>query len=166
MNSGKKCNPRIVFYGTPDFGAFILNELIINNYSIIGCVTQPDKPQGRKGVILPCPVKKIALAKKIPILQPVSLSNNKFLEQLKDLKPDLAVVAAYGQIIPQAVLDIPEMGNINVHGSLLPKLRGASPIAFAILNGLAETGVTIMLMNNKMDEGPILSQARVPIDQA
>ncbi|MFH1597732.1 MAG: methionyl-tRNA formyltransferase [Patescibacteria group bacterium] len=163
MNSSPKCNPKIIFYGTPDFGAFIFDSLIKAGFDIVACITQADKPQGRKKEVITCPVKRIAQDNGILVLQPTSLNDTNLINKIIELKPDLAVVASYGKIIPQKLLNIPAKGNLNVHGSLLPKLRGASPIATAILHGLKETGVTIMLMNAQMDEGPILSQKNIII---
>jgi len=149
--------------GTPEFSVPILNALI-ENYNIIAVVTQPDKKVGRKQILTPSPIKKIALANKFEILQPEKIKNNtEFIRHLKELNPDLIVVAAYGLILPKEILDIPKYGVINVHASLLPKYRGASPIQSVILNGDKETGVTIMQVNEKMDEGDILTQAKVEI---
>lgn len=162
MNSGKKCDPKMVFFGTPQFGAYILESLIKVDFNFIGVVCQPDKPQGRSKQTMPCPVKKVALKYNISLLQPARIKNNdQLIDELIKLEPDLFIVASYGQIIPQSILDIPNMGSLNVHPSLLPKLRGASPLPSAILEGLNETGVTIMLMNANMDQGPILTQEKI-----
>ncbi len=149
--------------GTPDFSVPILDVLIMN-YNIIAVVTQPDKKVGRKQILTQSPVKKFALANKIEVLQPEKIKgNNEFICRIKDLNPDLIIVAAYGLILPKEILDIPKFGTINIHASLLPKYRGASPIQAAILNGDKETGVTIMLVNEKMDEGPMLAQKTITI---
>jgi methionyl-tRNA formyltransferase len=155
---------KVIFLGTPEFSVPILNSLI-ENYNVVAVVTQPDKKVGRKQEIVPAPIKKVALANEIEILQPESVTgNSEFIRSVTELKPDLIVVAAYGFILPQEILDIPKFGVINVHASLLPKLRGASPIQSAIMNGDDKTGVTIMLVNQKMDEGDILSQAESEIN--
>lgn len=156
-------NIKVIFMGTPKFSVPILNSLI-ENYNVVSVVTQPDKKAGRKQKIKQSPIKLLALANKIEVLQPIGVKGNaEFIRRLTELKPDLIVVAAYGFILPQELLEIPKYGVINVHGSLLPKYRGASPIQAAILNGDKKTGITIMLINNKMDEGDILSQAETEI---
>jgi len=149
--------------GTPDFSVPILSALV-ENYKVIAIVTQPDKKVGRKQTLTPSPIKEIALANKIEVLQPEKiLGNVEFIRRINDINPDLIVIAAYGLILPKEILDIPKYGVINVHASLLPKYRGASPIQAAILNGDKETGVTIMLVNEKMDEGDILTQKTITI---
>lgn len=154
---------RVVFMGTPDFAASFLQALIQNEYHVISVFTQPDKPQGRDQETVFSPVKTIAVANKIPVEQPLKITETE-IEKLKEMKPDLIIVAAYGRILPKAFLDVPGFGCINVHPSLLPKYRGASPIQNAILNGETETGISIMLMDAGMDTGPILSQKSHPID--
>lgn len=154
---------RVVFMGTPEFAMPTLQRLI-DQHQVVGVFTQPDRAAGRGRQVIPSPVKRLALAHNLPVLQPRSLRREpKAIEHLRTLAPDVIVVAAYGLILPQAVLDIPAHGALNVHASLLPKYRGASPIAGAILGGETETGVTIMLMDAGMDTGPILAQAREPI---
>jgi methionyl-tRNA formyltransferase len=154
---------KIIFMGTPDFSVPILSALV-ENYKVIAIVTQPDKKVGRKQTLTPSPIKEIALANKIEVLQPEKiLGNVEFIRRINDINPDLIVIAAYGLILPKEILDIPKYGVINVHASLLPKYRGASPIQAAILNGDKETGVTIMLVNEKMDEGDILTQKTITI---
>lgn len=149
--------------GTPDFGVPVL-DAIINNYKLLAVVTQPDKSVGRNQIITPSPIKKFALAKEYQVLQPISLKGNiEFIQQIKDLKPDLIIVVAYGFLLPQEILDIPKYGVINIHASLLPKYRGASPIQSAILNGDKETGVSIMLIDAQMDHGPLLGQRTIKI---
>ena len=149
--------------GTPEFSGPILNSLL-ERYNVIAVVTQPDKKVGRKQVLTHSPVKKIALANKIEVSQPEKIKGNaEFIKHIKEINPDLIVVAAYGFILPKKILEIPKFGLINVHASLLPKYRGASPIQTAILNGEKETGVTIMLVNEKMDEGDILAQKTITI---
>lgn len=152
MNS----SPPIVFFGTPQFAVTILEQLIASPFAPSLVVTAPDKPVGRKQKLTPPPVKVLAEQHGIPVLQPDKL-DEEFITTLKTTNYNLFIVAAYGKIIPQAILDIPEHGSINVHPSLLPKLRGASPIQGVILEGLTETGVTIMLMDEKMDHGPTLA---------
>jgi methionyl-tRNA formyltransferase len=147
---------KIIFIGTPEFGAIILEGLIKANFEPVLVITTPDKPVGRKQIITPPPVKLLAEKYEIPILQPEKLQVISY--KLQEIKPDLIIVAAYGQIIPRDILDIPKYGCLNIHPSLLPKHRGASPIQYAILNGDKKTGVTIMLMDEKMDHGPILAK--------
>ncbi len=157
--------PNIYFWGTPDFADVILRSIMTAGINISHVVTQPDRPSGRKGLVTFSPVKKTAIAKKIKILQPEKLKDKDFLSQLALDAPDLMIIAAYGKIIPKEVLDIPKMGAVNVHPSLLPKYRGASPVSAAILNGDLQTGVTLIIMDEKMDHGPILAQERWPITQ-
>lgn len=162
----KKNSPKIIFFGTPKFGANILTELIKAGFKPNLVITKEDKPVGRKQILTPSPVKIIAEKHKIQLLQPSRLKGNeKIINQLKDLNPDLAIVAAYGLIIPSEILKIPKFGFINVHPSLLPKYRGASPIQFSILEGAKITGVTIMVMDEELDHGPILAQQPVPIKE-
>lgn len=152
---------RIVFMGTPDFSVPILQELIDQNYNIVLAVTQPDRPKGRKKVITPPPVKTKAIEYDIPVFQPEKLTTA--YEKILDYKPDLIITAAYGQLLPTALLDAPSFGCINVHASLLPELRGGAPIHYALLQGKKETGVTIMYMVDKLDAGDILAQCQIPI---
>lgn len=154
-------NIKIIFIGTPEFGAIILEEMIRNKYKPVLVVTAPDKPVGRKQIITPPPVKIMAQRYGISVSQPEKLSI--IINQLSLLKPDLIVVAAFSQILSKKILDIPKYGCINVHPSLLPKYRGPSPIQYAILNGDKETGTTIILMDEKMDSGPILTQRKTEI---
>ena len=153
----KTKNNKIIFWGTPDFAVSSLQELIKAKYNIIAVVTQPDRPAGRGNKIQQSPIKQIAAKNNINILQPEKLDKI-FFDKIKNLNPDLCVVVAYGLIIPNELLDIPVHGFINVHGSLLPKLRGASPLQTAILDSNDKTGITIMKMDEKMDHGPIMSQ--------
>jgi methionyl-tRNA formyltransferase len=147
---------KIIFVGTPEFGAIILEGLIKANFKPVLVVTETDKPVGRKKIITPPPVKIIAEKYSIPIAQPEIIRNLEL--EIKNLKPDLGIVAAYGQILPNNILSIPKFGFLNVHPSLLPKYRGPSPIQHAILNGDKETGISIMLLDEKMDHGPIIAQ--------
>ncbi len=152
---------KIVFMGTPDFAVPIL-EGLLEQYKVKAVVTQPDKKVGREGKIACSPVKKVALEHTVLILQPNKVGDS--LEEIKNLQPDLIITCAYGQILPYDLLQIPRLGCINVHASLLPKYRGGAPIHRAIMNGATETGVTIMYMSEGMDEGDIISQESIPID--
>ncbi len=155
--------PAVVFMGTPEFAVPSLAALGAAGYRIAAVLTQPDRPAGRGRQVEASPVKRFAAEHDIPVLQPRTLRDEAVREELAALAPDLAVVAAYGLIIPQAVLDIPGGGCLNVHASLLPRGRGAAPITAAILAGDAQTGVSIMLMEAGLDTGPVLAQAAVPI---
>ena len=150
--------------GTPEFAKVVLQGLIDRGHEIVLVVTQPDKMKGRGNKIQYSAVKEVAVRHKIAVSQPEKVrGDNVFIEGLKALKPDISVVAAYGQILPKEVLDIPKYGSVNVHASLLPELRGASPIQHAILLGMEETGVTIMKMDEGLDTGDMISKVRVPI---
>jgi methionyl-tRNA formyltransferase len=153
---------RVVFMGSPDFALPTL-EALHKNTRVVGVVTQPDRPAGRGRLPMPSPVKQLADKLGIPVFQPLSLRKPGVLEQLEAWQPDLIVVAAFGQILPKSVLALPPKGCINVHASLLPRWRGASPIQAAILAGDERSGVTIMLMEEGLDTGPILTQRTVPI---
>ena len=152
----ENCKLKIVFMGTPQFGAIVLEKLSDTPYRPILVITAPDKPKGRKQILTPPPVKIVAQKYKIPTIQPPKIANEVY--RITDINPDLIIVAAYGQILPKTILDIPKYGCLNVHPSLLPRWRGPSPIQYTILAGDKETGVTIMLMDEKMDHGPILAQ--------
>ncbi|MEI6221515.1 MAG: methionyl-tRNA formyltransferase [bacterium] len=157
----------IIFFGTSSFAAHILDCLLLTSYAPSTIVTQPDKPQKRSTEPVPPPVKTLALAKNIPpenILQPARVRDEQFLQTLESLQPSLIIVAAYGQILPKRLLDIPPEGCLNVHASLLPKHRGASPIAATLVNDDPTTGVTIMLMDEGMDTGPILTMDELAIN--
>lgn len=149
--------------GTPDFSTKVL-EMLIAKEDVIAVVTQPDRPVGRKRVMTPPPVKEVALQNGIEVYQPEKISQSEDLQALIDLKPDLIVTAAFGQILPKALLDAPRLGAINVHASLLPKYRGGAPIHQAIIDGEKETGVTIMYMAPKLDAGDIISQQAIDIE--
>lgn len=151
---------KIVFMGTPDFAVNVLQGLI-DNYDVVGVVSQPDKRIGRHQVLTNTPVKELALKCDIPVFQPVKIRED--YEDILNLNPDLIVTCAYGQIIPKAILDYPRLGCINVHASLLPKLRGGAPIHKSIIDDYGTTGVTIMYMDVKMDSGDIISQREVKI---
>ncbi|MCM3742784.1 methionyl-tRNA formyltransferase [Sporosarcina luteola] len=154
---------KIVFMGTPDFSVPVLTMLHEEGYDIIAVVTQPDRPVGRKRILTPPPVKEEAVRLGLPVLQPEKLRTSEELAELIQMKPDLIVTAAYGQILPKNLLDAPRLGCINVHASLLPKYRGGAPIHQAVIDGEDETGVTIMYMVEKLDAGDIISQVTVPI---
>jgi methionyl-tRNA formyltransferase len=155
---------RIIFMGTAELSCASLEKLAASEgFQITAVVTQPDKPKGRELKLQPSPVKILAEHLKLPVWQPVRAREESFISQLRELKPDLMIVVAYGQILPQAILDLPVFGCVNVHTSLLPKYRGAAPIQWAIANGEAETGVTIMKMDAGLDTGPLLAMRRTPI---
>jgi methionyl-tRNA formyltransferase len=156
---------RLVFMGTPDFASASLEALLRSDDSVVGVVTQPDSPKGRGQILTPSPVKLLAQRAQIPLLQPLKMKDPEFLQTLVGWKPDLIAVAAFGRILPPVILSLPSLGCINVHGSLLPKYRGAGPIQWAIINGETETGITTMLMDEGMDTGAILLQEAVPITQ-
>ena len=154
---------RIAFMGTPDFSVACLKALVESKHEIVGVFCQPDKPVGRKQILTPPDVKVEALEHNLKVYQPVSLRNGKGVEILEEIKPDLVVVVAYGKILPKEFLDFPKYGCINVHASVLPKYRGASPIHFAVLNGDETTGVTVQQMDEGVDTGDILRVETVSI---
>lgn len=154
---------KIVFMGTPAFSVPILEGLLEAGYQVQAVVTQPDRPVGRKRVITPPPVKVAALKHDLLVLQPEKISGSPEMEKIAELAPDLIVTAAFGQFLPEKLLQIPRLGAINVHASLLPKYRGGAPVHYAIMNGEDKTGVTIMEMIKKMDAGAIYNQAEIPI---
>jgi len=155
---------RIVFMGTPDFAVPSLERLVADGHEIIAVVTQPDRPQSRGMKMTASPVKECALKHNIPVYQPEKIKKDReFIEKYKEMNPELAVVVAFGQILSKELLDIPQKGNINVHGSLLPKYRGAAPIQWSVINGDKETGVTTMFMDEGMDTGDMLLKEVVEI---
>ena len=155
---------RLIFMGTPPLAATVLQSLCDRpEWNLLAVVTQPDQPRGRDLKLQPSAVKELAQLKNHPVLQPERARDEGFIEQVRQLAPDLIIVAAYGQILPQSLLDVPRFGCLNIHTSLLPKYRGAAPIQWAILNGDAETGVTLMRMNAGLDTGDIVSVARTLI---
>ena len=157
---------KIVFMGTPDFAEESLKAIYEAGHEIIGVVTNPDRPKGRGMKMLPCPVKEFAMEKNLKIFQPEKVKNNeKFINELKALNPDVICVVAYGKILPKEILDIPPYGCINVHASLLPKYRGAAPVQWAVLNGDKTTGVTTMYMDIGMDTGDMILKQEVEIDE-
>ena len=156
---------KIVYMGTPDFAVAPLAALVENGYEVEAVITQPDKPKGRGKTMMPTPVKEEALKHEIPVLQPVKVRDPEFVEKLKSLAPDIIVVAAFGQIIPKSILDMPKFGCINIHASLLPKYRGAAPIQQAVIDGEKESGVTIMQMGTGLDTGDMISRIVVPLSE-
>ena len=154
---------KIVYMGTPDFAVPPLAALVQNGYEVTAVVTQPDKPKGRGKTLLPTPVKEEAMKHDIPVYQPLKVREPEFVETLKKLEPDMIIVAAFGQIIPKTILDMPKYGCLNIHASLLPKYRGAAPIQQAVIDGEKESGVTIMQMGVGLDTGDMISQAVVPL---
>ena len=154
---------RVVFMGTPEFGIPPLEHLMLNQHEVVAVYTQPDKPAGRGRAVVSPPVKKAAVSLGLTVVQPDSLKSAGVLAKLGDFRPDAIVVAAFGQLLPSAVLDIPRYGCLNIHPSLLPKYRGASPVAAAILAGDEFTGVSVMLMDRGLDTGPVLARAQIVI---
>ena len=154
---------RIVYMGTPEIAATILERLLAEPYEVVLVVTQPDRPKGRGKAMACSPVKELAVSRDIPVFTPEKLRLPENVEVIREADPDMIIVAAFGQILPKSVLDIPKWGCINVHASLLPQYRGAAPIQWSILDGEQETGVTIMYMNEGLDTGDILLQQEVPI---
>lgn len=156
----------ILFMGTPDFARESLEAIYHAKHNIMGVVTNPDKPKGRGMKMIPSPVKEFAIEKNISVYQPLKVRNNtEFIEKIKDLKPDVICVVAYGKILPKEILDIPKLGCINVHGSLLPKYRGAAPIQWAVINGEKQTGITTMYMDIGMDTGDMILKETVEIGE-
>lgn len=154
---------KVLFMGTPDFAVATLEHIIQSRHEVIGVVTQPDKQKGRGQAVSFSPVKELALQHQLPIYQPQKVKDPEFMDKIRALKPEAIVVAAFGQILPKAFLDIPPYGCINVHGSLLPKYRGAAPIQYSIIDGEEETGITIMYMDVGIDTGDMILQASIPI---
>ncbi|MCI6240776.1 MAG: methionyl-tRNA formyltransferase [Clostridium sp.] len=153
---------RIVYMGTPEFAAVAL-DAIVKEHEVVAVITQPDKPQGRNRKLVPTPVKVKAQAYDIPVYQPVKIREEEAVQMIRDYNPDVIVVAAYGQILPESILNIPKYGCINIHASLLPKYRGAAPIERAIIDGEVMTGVTTMYMEKGLDTGDMIEKAEVPI---
>lgn len=156
---------RIVFMGTPDFAAASLQRILDDGFEVVGVFTQPDKPKGRGMELAFSPVKEIALKHDIPVFQPEKMRDGTALAALKSLRPDILAVVAYGRILPPDMLDVPPLGAINVHGSLLPRYRGAAPIQWAVLNGDAITGVTTMYLANEMDTGDMIYSEQTEIGE-
>lgn len=156
---------RVVFMGTPDFSVGTLRELVKAGHEVVGVVSQPDKPKGRGKSLMPTPVKEAALELGLPVYQPKKVRDPEFLEGLRELAPEVIVVVAFGQMIPQSILELPPYGCINVHASLLPKYRGAAPIQWAVIDGEPESGVTIMKMDTGLDTGDMITKVVVPIEK-
>lgn len=156
---------RIVFMGTPDFAEASLKKLLDEHFDVVGVFTQPDKPKGRGMELSASPVKQLAESHGLPVFQPAKMRDGTALEMLKSLEPDILVVVAYGRILPDDILALPKYGAINVHGSLLPKYRGAAPIQWSVLNGDEVTGVTTMYLASEMDTGDIIYTAETPIGE-
>ena len=154
---------RVVFMGTPDIAATCLKKIIADGFEVVGVYTQPDRPKGRGMKMVFSPVKEVAISNGIPVLQPENFRADEDVQALRELKPDVVAVVAYGRILPQRVLDIPTKGCVNIHASLLPRYRGSAPYQWAVLDGLSETGVTAQHMALKMDAGDIIDVAKTPI---
>ncbi len=156
---------RIVFMGTPDIAATCLKKILSDGFEVVGVYTQPDRPKGRGMKLVASPVKEVALAAGIPVFQPDSFREEETVEALRALKPDVCAVVAYGRILPQKVLDVPKLGCVNIHASVLPKYRGSAPYQWAVLDGLEETGVTAMYLCREMDAGDIIDVSKTPIGE-
>ncbi len=156
---------KIVFMGTPEFAVPCLQKLIDCGHEITGVFTQPDKPQGRKMILTPPPVKELAVANGLKVYQPVKMKDGTALEMLKEAAPELVIVVAYGKILPKEILEFPKYGCINIHASLLPKLRGAAPIQWSVINGFDKTGVTSMQMDEGLDTGDMLIKGEIEIGE-
>ena len=156
---------RVVFMGTPDIAATCLKKLLSDGFDVVGVFTQPDRPKGRGMKMVFSPVKEVALAADLPVYQPENFRTDEPVEQLKALQPDIVAVVAYGRILPQRVLDIPRLGCVNIHASLLPQYRGSAPYQWAVLDGLKETGVSAQHMVLQMDAGDVIDVAKTPIGE-
>ena len=156
---------RVVFMGTPDIAATCLKKILTDGFDVVGVYTQPDRPKGRGMKLVASPVKEVASAAGIPVFQPENFREEETVEQLRALKPDVCAVVAYGRILPQKVLDVPVFGCINIHASLLPRYRGSAPYQWAVLDGLAQTGVTAMYLTREMDAGDIIDASATPIGE-
>lgn len=156
---------KLIFMGTPDFAVPTLEALIHSEHEVVAVITQPDKPKGRGKEMQPTPVKMAAQEAGIPVFQPIKVRDEEFVAQMAEWNADAIVVAAFGQLLPKSVLDMPKYGCINVHASLLPKYRGAAPIQWAVINGERESGVTAMLMNEGLDTGDMLKKVVVPLEE-
>ena len=156
---------RVVFMGTPDIAATCLKKILADGFEVGGVYTQPDRPKGRGMKMVFSPVKEVALAAEIPVFQPENFRDEETVEQLKALQPDIVAVVAYGRILPQKVLDVPAKGCVNIHASILPQYRGSAPYQWAVLDGLAETGVTAQHMVLQMDAGDVIDVAKTPIGE-
>lgn len=155
---------RVVFMGTPEIAATCLKQILGDGFDVVGVYTQPDRPKNRGHKLTASPVKEVALANGLPVFQPENFRDAETVEQLRQLQPDICAVVAYGQLLPQAVLDVPKRGCINIHASILPQYRGSAPYQWAVLDGQKETGVTAMYLCKKMDAGDMIEVAKTPID--
>ena len=151
--------------GTPDIAATCLKNILADGFQVLGVYTQPDRPKGRGMKLVASPVKEVAVAAGIPVFQPENFREEETVQQLRDLKPDVCAVVAYGRILPQKVLDVPTLGCINIHASILPRYRGSAPYQWAVLDGLTETGVTAMYLVREMDAGDIIDVSKTPIGE-
>lgn len=156
---------KAIFMGTPDFSVPVLDALVKAGHEVLAVVTQTDKPKGRGKEMQPTPVKEAALKHNIPVYQPLKVREEDFVEKIKEMKPEVIVVVAYGQVLPKSILDIPKYGCINVHASLLPKYRGAAPIQRVVLDGEKVTGVTTMYMEEGLDTGDMLLKEEITLDE-
>ena len=156
---------RVVFMGTPDIAATCLKKILETGHDVVAVYTQPDRPKNRGMKLAFSPVKEVALAHQLPVFQPENFRDEETVEQLRALQPDVVAVVAYGRILPQKVLDVPQKGCINIHASLLPAYRGSAPYQWAVLDGLAETGVTAMYLCREMDAGDMIDTAKTPIGE-
>ena len=156
---------RVVFMGTPDIAATCLKKILADGFEVVGVYTQPDRPKGRGMKMVFSPVKEVALAHDLPVFQPENFRQEETVQQLRDLKPDICAVVAYGRILPQKVLDVPTFGCINIHASVLPAYRGSAPYQWAVLDGLKETGVTAMYLCREMDAGDMIDRVTTPIGE-
>lgn len=156
---------RVVFMGTPEIGAVCLKKILADGFQVVGVYSQPDRPKGRGMKMVASPVKETALAAGIPVFQPESFKDEAAVEQLRALQPDVCAVVAYGRILPQQVLDIPTLGCVNIHASLLPQYRGSAPYQWAVLDGLTETGVSAQFMSRGVDEGDVIGIRKTPIGE-
>ncbi len=156
---------RVVFMGTPEIAATCLKKILADGFQVVGVYTQPDRPKGRGMKMVFSPVKEVAIASNIPVFQPENFRSDEVVERLRALEPDVCAVVAYGRILPQKVLDVPKMGCINIHASLLPQYRGSAPYQWAVLDGLTETGVSAQFMKLEMDAGDVIDVEKTPIGE-
>ena len=156
---------RVVFMGTPDIAATCLKKILADGFEVVGVYTQPDRPKGRGMKMVFSPVKEVALAHDLPVFQPENFRQEETVQQLRDLKPDICAVVAYGRILPQKVLDVPTYGCINIHASILPQYRGSAPYQWAVLDGQKETGVSAMYLVREMDAGDVIEISKTPIGE-
>ena len=156
---------RVVFMGTPDIAATCLKKILADGFEVVGVYTQPDRPKGRGMKMVFSPVKEVAIAHDLPVFQPENFRQEETVRQLRDLKPDICAVVAYGRILPQKVLDVPTYGCINIHASILPQYRGSAPYQWAVLDGQKETGVSAMYLVREMDAGDVIEISKTPIGE-